>query len=26
MPTGVAGRQQADLDIAPSGDGCRKPW
>ena len=26
MPAGVAGRQQGDLDIAPSGDGCQKPW
>jgi len=26
MPTGVAGRQQGDLDIALSGDGCQKPW
>jgi hypothetical protein len=24
MPTGVAGRQQGDLDIALSGDGCQK--
>jgi hypothetical protein len=26
MPTGVAGRQQGDPDIALSGDGCQKPW
>jgi hypothetical protein len=26
MPTGIAGRQQGDLGIAPSGDGCPKPW